>query len=208
MQAEKCEEMERSLVLLKEKSNQRKLLNDRIRNTVFTIVMNIRGVSHRPHRDLADSSSIASNNMSEHLDNESIADTHVGESSGRTCYVSPKSSESAWDGEGGIDIEADISIVGSDTNHHERESEPEEDPQRFTRTDSGSYIHMDDESGALYKINAETGESTWLEADSGEVTLDTEQLPLPLGWEEFFDEDGDAYYYQESTQKTTWTRPT
>jgi len=31
---------------------------------------------------------------------------------------------------------------------------------------------------------------------------------LPPGWEEFADDDGVPYYYNPSTQETTWTRPT
>jgi len=31
--------------------------------------------------------------------------------------------------------------------------------------------------------------------------------PLPPGWEAFTADDGDEYYYNESTNETTWDRP-
>ena len=96
-------------------------------------------------------------------------------------------------------------------------------PQRVLRTASGAEIHVDKDSGARYKVNSETGESAWIEedavahADEHEVDLveeegenkdKEEEEDLPEGWEAFYDEEDNLYFYEKSTERTSWTRPT
>ena len=93
---------------------------------------------------------------------------------------------------------------------------------------------FDSSSGRSYYLNTATGETTWdpppgtppgVEGGSGEgaaaaaagagagseedagLSSSSSSSQLPEGWQELTTEDGTAYYWNHTTQETSWEKP-
>ena len=58
-------------------------------------------------------------------------------------------------------------------------------------------------------IEEATDERAYEEDTSSQVNEEKKNADahLPEGWSEFHDEEGNPYYYQETTGRTSWTPP-
>ncbi|KAA0156254.1 hypothetical protein FNF29_01044 [Cafeteria roenbergensis] len=77
------------------------------------------------------------------------------------------------------------------------------------------WIKMYDDDGDAYYYNETTEETQWeppeapaVEEAGAEATAEAAAGDaLPEGWEVRYDDDGDAYYYNQVTEDTQWERP-
>lgn len=213
---EKLEEMKRGKATLDKHEREKGALLGRVRRTLFERFLRERGGSEWFAR---------------------------GNSSAEEPSLRDEDEEKGGREGGAVSVmagEPKVSTVGDDA-LDDQSADPDatcdrHSQRRQLRTASGAEIHLDEDSGARYKVYPETGESVWIEEDDGadaddddndeqtvvegalektEVDAENEledegveEVDLPEGWESAYDDGGNRYFYNESTGRSSWTQPT